>query len=474
MEARENAQPADAIQVQSALGALRRGLTSAETLCCPPFMKPPATPDPTRFEELGLVEPLLQAIREEGYTAPTPIQARAIPHALAGQDLMGCAQTGTGKTAAFALPILQRLMRVPPPKPRHIRALILSPTRGWRARSTVVRGVRPAFGNAARWCTAAWGGSPTKAIRAGVGIRCAPGRSSISWGRIIRLNGVRCWCWTRRTGCWTWVHLRREADIARFRSRARRSSSRRAVTRGTDLARRSCEPLRIGVAPSARRWKGAAVGVFRGEEPEGRLLEQILRDPSIVRVLVFTKTKHGANHVAEELNRGPVRADVIHSNRSQSARERSLESFRTGETRVLVATDIAARGIDVDGITHVVNYDVPHESEVYVHRIGRTARAGAAGVALTLCDRDERHLLLDIEKLIRMKIPEVGPHPAGPGAAVSGPAPAAPHHHAAPHHAAHTPAHGAPHHAVSHHPPQPAAQPPSTRGRLRQRRYNPR
>ncbi|MBI2923401.1 MAG: DEAD/DEAH box helicase [Planctomycetes bacterium] len=449
-------------------------------------MKPQPPPDPARFEDLGLVEPLLQAIREEGYTAPTPIQARAIPHALAGKDLMGCAQTGTGKTAAFALPILQRLMRVPAPKPRHIRALILSPTRELASQ------IGESFGAYGRHAglvhTVVYGGvgqgSQTKAIRAGVDILVAtPGRLLDLMGQgFIRLNGVEVLVLDEADRMLDMGFI---FDVKRIinavpLSRQTFFFSATLTHDATDLAREILhEPLRIDVAPSATTVEKVQQWVYFVEKSrKARLLEQILRDPAIVRVLVFTKTKHGANRVAEELNRGPVRADVIHSNRSQSARERSLEHFRSGETRVLVATDIAARGIDVDGITHVVNYDVPHESEVYVHRIGRTARAGAAGVALTLCDRDERGMLRDIENLIRMKIPEVGPHPAGPGAGPSAAPGAAPHvaapHHAAPHHAAHAPAHAAPHRAVAHPAPPPAPQAPSTRGRLRQRRYNPR
>jgi ATP-dependent RNA helicase RhlE len=365
-----------------------------------------------RFEELMLIEPLLRAVRSEGYTEPSPIQEVAIPHVMAGSDLLGCAQTGTGKTAAFALPILQRLVAVPRPQGTPIRVLVLSPTRELASqigdsfdaygRHTGMKQVT-IFGGV--------GQNPqVDRLRRGADILVAtPGRLLDLMGQgYVKLNRLE-------------VLVLDEADRMLdmgFIHDVRRIIDKLPTQRQTllfsatmpdeilDLAHSILRnPVNVAVTPVASTVETVSQSVFFVEKPDKpALLNHLLQDKTIKRVLVFTRTKHGANKVVSQLTRASIHAEAIHGNKSQSARERALANFKTGRTRVLVATDIAARGIDVENITHVINYDLPNEPESYVHRIGRTARAGAEGIAFSFCNTEEREYLRDIERLIQMRV----------------------------------------------------------------------
>jgi ATP-dependent RNA helicase RhlE len=367
----------------------------------------------TLFEDLRLIDPLLRAVREEGYDRPTPIQQQTIRPVLEGRDLMGCAQTGTGKTAAFALPILQRLQGAPFPSPRPVRVLVLSPTRelasqigdsfGRYGRHT---GVRHAvvFGGVSQ-------APQARDLRRGVDVLVAtPGRLLDLMGQgLARLDRVEILVLDEadRMLDMGFIHDVRRVIGALPRKRQTLFFSATLPRDIQSLARDILtDPVRVEVAPAATTVEKIAQSLYpvdaHGKFP---LLMQLLRDPALKRTLVFTRTKRGANRLAGALAKAGVSADAIHGNKSQNARERALEGFRRGATRVLVATDIAARGIDIDGITHVVNYEMPDVPENYVHRIGRTARAGAAGVAVSFCAPDERAELAAVERLIRMRIP---------------------------------------------------------------------
>ncbi|HET6280798.1 MAG TPA: DEAD/DEAH box helicase [Polyangia bacterium] len=372
------------------------------------------------FSDLGLIDPLQRALVTEGYHTPTPIQAQAIPHLLAGRDVLGCAQTGTGKTAAFALPILDRLARQPRALGRRgPRALILTPTRelalqigeGFACYGRHVAPTRAViFGGVGQ-------GPQVDALRRNVDIIVAtPGRlldlMSQGFNRFEALE----------------VFVLDEADrmldmgfidpIRRIIAALpkKRQNLMFSATMPPDIATLAdkilINPVKLAVTPVASTVDKIAQWVLFVQHTDKRaLLSKVLDDPAMTRVLVFTRTKHGANRLSQQLDRGGVRSDAIHGNKSQGARQKALEQFKNGRVRVLVATDIAARGIDVDGITHVVNFDLPHEPESYVHRIGRTARAGAAGVALSFCAADERTSLRQIEKLTRSPIRVVDHHP---------------------------------------------------------------
>jgi ATP-dependent RNA helicase RhlE len=369
-----------------------------------------------QFTDLKLIDPLLRAVAAEGYDIPTPIQEQAIPPVLAGSDLLGCAQTGTGKTAAFALPILQRLTAAGPS--RAIRALVLTPTRELAAQigesfSTYGRhlGLRNTvvFGGVSK-------GPQLAALRRGVDVLVAtPGRllDLCSMG-VVSFAGLETFVLDEadRMLDMGFIH-----DVRRVIAMlpGRRQTLFFSATMPPDIQKLAASilvrPVRVEVTPVASTAERIDQRVFFVDKTQKRaLLEHVLRDPAIHRVLVFTRTKHGANRVAEQLDRAGVDALAIHGNKSQNARERALAGFKDGAVRVLVATDIAARGIDIDDISHVINYDVPNIPESYVHRIGRTARAGASGVALSFCDGEERSYLADIERLIRLRI-QVADHP---------------------------------------------------------------
>jgi ATP-dependent RNA helicase RhlE len=374
-----------------------------------------------KFDELKLIEPLKRAVLAEGYTHATPIQARAIPHVLEGRDLLGVAQTGTGKTAAFALPILQRMAASGKP-PRHggpIRVLVLSPTRELAAQIGESFGT---YGKHVGYSHAViFGGvgqdAQTKALRRGVDILVAtPGRLlDLMQQGFVKLGGLEVFVLDEadRMLDMGFIHDVRKVIAVLPKERQTLLFSATMPADIQDLAGRILrDPVRIEVTPVATTAEKIDQYLYFVEKSDKRaLLEHLLQDPKITRALVFTRTKHGANRVVDQLDKSGIRAQAIHGNKSQSARERALAHFKSGETRLLVATDIAARGIDVEDISHVINYDLPNVPEQYVHRIGRTARAGASGIALSFCDTEEREYLRDIERLIRMQIQVVTDHP---------------------------------------------------------------
>ena len=367
----------------------------------------------TDFKALGLAAPLLTALAAEGYTQPTPIQIQAIPPALAGRDVEGIAQTGTGKTAAFALPILHRLLGNPKRAPhRSTRVLVLAPTRELAAqiaesfqaygRQTNLR-VALMFGGVPK-------GKQARAVAYGVDVLVAtPGRLLDHIGDgALRLDSVEVLVLDEADHMLDLgfvVPIRRIVSMLP-RERQGMFFSATMPKEITQLASTLLrDPVRVAVTPVATTAERVEQRVVFVEQAEKRnLLARVLRGTSDGRALVFTRTKHGADRVCEHLGRSGVQAAAIHGNKSQGQRERALDAFRVGEVRVLVATDIAARGIDVDGITHVINYELPNVPESYVHRIGRTARAGNAGMAISFCDTAERSYLRDIEKLIRTRV----------------------------------------------------------------------
>jgi ATP-dependent RNA helicase RhlE len=387
-----------------------------------PVFAPPAQLAPTNpsgFAALGLRDPILRAVAAEGYTSPTPIQLQSIPKVMQGHDLLGCAQTGTGKTAAFALPLLHRLAEGTNIARRGPRVLVLVPTRELAvqiAESFNVYGrhlpikTTVVFGGVSQ-------GAQVTAIRRGVDVLVAtPGRliDLMSQGH-APLGDVE-------------TLVLDEADrmldmgfidpirriIAKLPSK--RQNLLFSATMPPPIATLADQilrnPVKVSVSPVAstvdtvKQWV-----LFVRQSDKRSLLREILRDPTLTRAIVFTRTKAGANRVARDLDTAGVKAEAIHGNKSQNERQKALGAFRDGEVRVLVATDIAARGIDVDGVSHVINFELPNEPESYVHRIGRTARAGARGVALSFCDAAERTYLRDIERLTRAKIAVVENHP---------------------------------------------------------------
>jgi ATP-dependent RNA helicase RhlE len=368
----------------------------------------------TAFLDLGLAEPITKALADEQYAAPTPIQAQTIPQVMQGRDVVGIAQTGTGKTAAFALPILNHLTKNRhKPLPKSCRVLVLSPTRELSAQivdsfKTYGRYLRPSV-------ALAIGGVNIKpqirALAQGVDVLVAtPGRLlDLMENRAVTLDRVEIFVLDEadRMLDMGFIH-----DIRRIVGKVptKRQTLFFSATMPreiTDLANSMAkDPVRVAVTPAAttvERIDQRVILVDRAAKPA--LLAKLLRSEPIDRVLVFTRTKHGADKVVRSLQKSQIAAEAIHGNKSQNQRERVLAAFRAGKVRTLVATDIAARGIDVEGISHVVNFDLPNIPESYVHRIGRTARAGADGVAISFCDHEERAYLRDIEKLIRISIP---------------------------------------------------------------------
>jgi ATP-dependent RNA helicase RhlE len=375
---------------------------------------PPAAPNarpPSAFAALGLSRALVRAVDDEGYTVPTPIQAQAIPHLLEGKDLLGCAQTGTGKTAAFVLPMLQHLANTP--RTGKIRALVLSPTRELAAQI----GERV-------WAYGRHQGVRHTVIYGGVGQRgqeqaldrrpeflvATPGRllDLMSQG-LVRLDGVEIFVLDEadRMLDMGFIHDVRRVIGALPRKRQTLLFSATIPRDIVALAQSMLvDPVRVSVTPAVSTADGIDQSVhFVARKDKRDLLTRLLGEPSVERALVFTRTKRGANRVALELDRAGIESAAIHGNKSQGARERALEGFRRGHVTVLVATDIAARGIDVQGISHVINYELPNVAECYVHRVGRTGRAGATGRAISFCDAEERGLLRDIERLLGRRLP---------------------------------------------------------------------
>ena len=368
------------------------------------------------FAELGVAEPILRALAAENYTIPTPIQTRAVPALLAGRDLLGIAQTGTGKTAAFGIPLLQKLsIGHVPPRPREVKSLILAPTRELAVQ--IEQSLRT-YGRFLNLKMAViLGGvsqhSQINATKHGVDILVAtPGRLlDLINQRHIRLDTVSTFIVDEADRMLDMGFIRDVRKIVAMLPKQRQSMLFSA-TMPDDVVKlvgdMLHQPERIEVTPQGRTADRVTQKLYYVPTMQKRqLLLQLLQDQAMSRVLVFTRTKHGANKVAEHLSRNGVGSDAIHGNKSQNARQRALDLFRAGKIRVLVATDIAARGIDIDDVSHVVNFELPNEPESYVHRIGRTARAGAGGTALSFCDGSERGYLRDIERLTRLKIEAV-------------------------------------------------------------------
>ena len=367
------------------------------------------------FTSLGLAPQLLRAIRDEGYDIPTPIQAGAIPHALENRDILGCAQTGTGKTAAFALPLLHRLVEegVANERGRHSpRALILCPTRELAGQIT---DSFDTYGRHTRLRhTAIYGGvkqfHQEKALRRGVDILVAtPGRliDLLEQG-ILDLTEVDTLVLDEadRMLDMGFIDPIRRIAAAIHPDRQTLFFSATMPKEIRSLANTLLnDPVTVTVSPIASLAPKIDQSVYMvGREQKQALLHHLIDEHNITRTLVFTRTKHGADKVTKKLNNAGIRADSIHGNKSQNQRQRALDGFRAGKSHVLVATDVAARGLDIDDITHVFNFDLPHEPEAYVHRIGRTGRAGARGEAIAFCDRSERSLLRQIERLTGSKI----------------------------------------------------------------------
>ena len=372
------------------------------------------------FEQLGLAAPLLKALQKEGYTIPTPIQSQAIPHALAGQDILGLAQTGTGKTAAFALPILQLLLEQGDTKGyKHTKVLILTPTRELAVQISESFATYGRFTNIRQ--EVIFGGvsqhAQTLALRNGTDILIAtPGRllDLMNQG-YVHLDFLETFILDEadRMLDMGFIH-----DVKRIIKAlpAHRQTMLFSATMPPQIAQLAAsllhKPVRVEVTPVSSTVEKIEQSVyFIPKQQKQSLLVHLLMEKNIQRTLVFTRTKHGADKITKELKKAKIHADAIHGNKSQTARQHALTSFKNGKLKVLVATDIAARGIDVDALEHVINFDLPDVPETYVHRIGRTGRAGAAGIAISFCDgKDEMKNLKGINKLIGLKIPAVA-HP---------------------------------------------------------------
>ncbi len=372
-----------------------------------------------QFTDLGLASPLLRSVRSAGYEAPTPIQREAIPPALKGRDVLGCAQTGTGKTAAFALPVLQHLDATAGDEPE-LRALVLTPTRELAIQ------IGESFATYGKgldlWHTVIFGGVSDKPqiaeLRRGVDALVAtPGRLlDLMQQGYVKLDRIEVFVLDEADRMLDMGFL---PDVKRIIAKLpkKRQTLFFSATMPPDIRALAdsllTDPVSVAVTPvssTAERIEQHLYFVDKKDKP--RLLVHLLKsDPSIQHTLVFTRTKHGANRVVQQLDKAGLRAAAIHGNKSQGARERAMNGFRSGELRLLIATDIAARGIDVEGITHVINYDLPNVPETYVHRIGRTGRAGAAGVALSFCEAEERPYLVDIERLTKQHLTRIEGHP---------------------------------------------------------------
>jgi ATP-dependent RNA helicase RhlE len=390
------------------------------------------------FESLGLSEPLLRAVRAEGYHTATPIQIQAIPTLLEGHDLMGCAQTGTGKTAAFALPTLQRLSASNKPSPesqprdaqpsdphsretrnghrlqvrRKIRTLVLSPTRELAAQ------IGESFGAYGKFTglrhTVVYGGvgqgPQVRALRDGIDILVAtPGRLlDLMQQGFVKLDAVEILILDEADQMLDMGFIQPLRQIVSKVPR-RRQTLMFSATMPDEIRRLSAEwlqnPQHVQVAPVATTVEKVQQSVFLVEvKHKPSLLTHFLQNTPNTRTLVFARTKHGADKIVKHLTRAGIYAAAIHGNKSQSVRQRVLQQFKSKRPPVLVATDIAARGLDIDDVSHVINYDLPEVPEIYVHRIGRTARAGAAGIAISFCGREERSKLRGIERLTRRTI----------------------------------------------------------------------
>jgi ATP-dependent RNA helicase RhlE len=369
------------------------------------------------FSDLRLSPPILRAVEQEGYSTPTPIQEQAIPHVLAGRDVLGCAQTGTGKTAAFALPILHRLSIAPVDKarrgPQPPRALVLSPTRELAAQigqSFAAYGSETSLAH-----TVIYGGvsqlHQERALARGADIVVAtPGRLiDLMEQRLVDLSNIQILVLDEadRMLDMGFIHpIRRIAAATPAASRQTLLFSATMPKPIVQLAQALLrDPVRVAVSPVSSAAPAIEQAVYMvGRAAKQSLLEHLLNDGQITRAVVFTRTKHGADRVGRRLARAGILSETIHGDKAQNQRRRALDRFKAGRARILVATDVAARGLDVDDITHVFNFDLPVEPEAYIHRIGRTGRAGATGIAISFCDSQEREQLRDIERLLGSRI----------------------------------------------------------------------
>jgi ATP-dependent RNA helicase RhlE len=373
------------------------------------------------FEQLNLIDPILRAVKAEGYTTPTPIQEQAIPVLMKGLDLLGCAQTGTGKTAAFAIPILQLLYTNQPATSgrRQIKALIVTPTRELAIQigeSFAAYGKHTGLKH-----TVIYGGvsqhGQTIALKNGIDILIAtPGRLLDLIGQqFVNLQNIQFFVLDEadRMLDMGFIH-----DVKKIIQKlpAKRQSLFFSATMPPEIQKLSrtilVDPVKVEIAPVVATADLIRQALYYVEKTDKRaLLLHLLKDDAIDSALVFTRTKHGADKVTRELVKAGINAAAIHGNKSQGARQDALKNFKSKRTRVLVATDIAARGIDVEQLSHVINFEIPNIPETYIHRIGRTGRAGMNGIALSFCDSEEKGFLKDIHKLISKPIPVVDNHP---------------------------------------------------------------
>lgn len=372
------------------------------------------------FKELHLIAPILKALETEGYTEPTPIQEQAIPHILRGKDLLGCAQTGTGKTAAFAIPILQNLVLEQKENGHnHIKALILTPTRelaiqidesfeAYGKHTGISHAV--IFGGVSQFLQ-------TKQLRKGVDVLIAtPGRLlDLIAQKFVNLKNLQMFVLDEADRMLDMGFIHDVRKIVALLPEKRQTLFFSA-TMPPEITRLSSSilknPVKVEVTPVSSTAENVEQHIYLVEKNDKReLLIHLLKNEGIQNALVFTRTKYGADKIARALHRVNIKSDVIHGNKTQGARQKALNNFKDGKIRVLVATDIAARGIDVDDLSHVINFELPNIPETYVHRIGRTGRAGNSGSALSFCDMEERAYLRDIHKLIEKTIPVVEDHP---------------------------------------------------------------
>ncbi|GEP94745.1 DEAD/DEAH box family ATP-dependent RNA helicase [Chitinophaga cymbidii] len=374
------------------------------------------------FEKLSLIAPILRALETQGYTTPTPIQSQAIPIVLAKRDLLACSQTGTGKTAAFAIPILQLLYKEKQAEQsgaRHIKTLILTPTRELAIQ--IAENFRDYGAHTGLRHLVIFGGvsahTQIQTLKQGTDILIAtPGRLLDLWQQgHINLRYIHQFVLDEadRMLDMGFIH-----DVKRVITKLpeKRQTLFFSATMPPEIAQLAnsilTNPEKVAVTPVSSTAEKVEQRLYYTDKTTKRaLLIHVLKDASITSALVFTRTKHGADRVAKELNKAQISASAIHGDKSQNSRQRALTDFKGGRIRVLVATDIAARGIDVDNLSHVINYEIPNVPETYVHRIGRTGRGGASGIALSFCDEEERAYVKDITKLIAQQIPVVDGHP---------------------------------------------------------------
>lgn len=374
------------------------------------------------FENLGLIAPIQKALIDEGYSVPTPIQLQAIPFLLKGKDLLACAQTGTGKTAAFALPIIHQLAQNSKKDGRKIKALILTPTRELAIQ--IGESIRAYAKYTPIRYTVVFGGvkqnAQVNALRSGIDILVAtPGRllDLINQG-FVHLSDVSHFVLDEADRMLDMGFINDVKKIVKIIPQQRQTLLFSATMPDSilDLANSMLKnPERVEVTPVSSTAETISQEVYFVQQADkNALLMHLLKSKIPNEVLVFTRTKHGANKLVKVLQNNNIKSEAIHGNKSQTARQNALSNFKNGKIRVLVATDIAARGIDIDQLEYVVNYELPNISETYIHRIGRSGRAGFSGHAISFCNEEERAFLKDIEKLIKVQIPVAADHPYVP------------------------------------------------------------